>query len=528
TNTPEPTVTGTAVPSPTFTPQPTATATTLPTNTPTSEPSPTATATKPPALAEPFNLDYLVNASQLNLLTEDIGIIEWEAEGADLEWENRLCRTFLGISWSINPNIAINCIFKVKPDVDMEKMIEWLFSQEILNETAFPLESSITYDTEYALYGGRYNNGHAAFDGFLMGDGVIYWASISMGTPGGYTTEMLFDEYGVEIEALLHEIFMINLAQSEIADVTEDNWANAQLRLSQNSYEAGEFEEALVHLQRGVEADPEMALKTFDEQISADSQNGFAFFSRGVAQIELENTEEAFADLSEAILLAGEDPMAQYYYLMRGFIYSIQDDFENAINDWEQATTINPNNADAFFNLGMAYQEQKEYESAVQNLLIVLALDIPTDYKVDTANRLVYNAERLLHFSENQEQARLGIDAYKFVNSEIPEFIIPVRHFNNLCWNASLWGLVEDVMFACETAVNIDPENGVYQDSRGLARALTGDFEGAIEDFNAYIIWQTENDNDQEEIKMREAWIEALEAGSSPFDEATLAAMRSN
>ena len=83
-------------------------------------------------------------------------------------------------------------------------------------------------------------------------------------------------------------------------------------------------------------------------------------------------------------------------------------------------------------------------------------------------------------------------------------------------------------MFACETAVAMEPEHGSYQDSRGLAKALTGDFEGAIEDFNAYIIWQTENDNDQEEIALREAWIAALEAGSNPFDEETLAALRNN
>ncbi|MBK8129069.1 MAG: hypothetical protein IPK53_09065 [bacterium] len=102
TNTSEPTKTETAVPSATFTPKPTVTATTPPTNTPeptntpTPKPSPTATATKPPASSDPFHLDYLVTASQLNLLTEDFGIIGWEAEGADLEWEYRLCRSFWG------------------------------------------------------------------------------------------------------------------------------------------------------------------------------------------------------------------------------------------------------------------------------------------------------------------------------------------------------------------------------------------------------------------------------------------------
>ncbi|MCB8984943.1 MAG: tetratricopeptide repeat protein [Ardenticatenaceae bacterium] len=532
TDTVAPTATATAVPSPTFTPQPTNTATPLPTNTPkpttTPTPLPSPTPTTPSISSEPFHLDYLVTAPQLNLLTQDMGIIEWQVEGADLEWENRLCRTFLGVSWSISPNVAINCIFKGAANVKMDQIVEWLFENEILYASAFPLEPTLVYDTEYVLYADQYDNGQSVFDGFLLGDGVLYWASISVGTPGGYTPQMVFDEFGKEIETLLHAIFMINLDQSESEAVTESDWANSQLVSSQNSYEAGEFEEAFTLLQKGVEAAPEMSLKTFEEQVLADPENGFAYFGRGVAHLYLENMEDAFADLSEAILLADEDLMAQYYYLVRGYTYAIQADFENATSDWEQATTINPNNADAIFNIAMAYEELNEPEAAVQNLLTILTLDVPTDYKVDVANRLINNAEFLLHLCENQEQARFGLDVYKSVIAELPEFTIPARHLNNLCWNASLWGLAEDVMFACETAVAMEPEHGSYQDSRGLAKALTGDFEGAIEDFNAYIIWQTENDNDQEEIALREAWIAALEAGSNPFDEETLAALRNN
>ena len=34
--------------------------------------------------------------------------------------------------------------------------------------------------------------------------------------------------------------------------------------------------------------------------------------------------------------------------------------------------------------------------------------------------------------------------------------------------------------------------DGCIRDSRGLARALTDDFEGAISDFEFYVQWQTE------------------------------------
>jgi regulator of sirC expression with transglutaminase-like and TPR domain len=40
-------------------------------------------------------------------------------------------------------------------------------------------------------------------------------------------------------------------------------------------------------------------------------------------------------------------------------------------------------------------------------------------------------------------------------------------------------------MDACERAVALAPDDGQIRDSRGLARAMTGNIEGAIEDFSS-------------------------------------------
>jgi regulator of sirC expression with transglutaminase-like and TPR domain len=44
-------------------------------------------------------------------------------------------------------------------------------------------------------------------------------------------------------------------------------------------------------------------------------------------------------------------------------------------------------------------------------------------------------------------------------------------------------------MKACEQAVTLAPEDSDIRDSRGLARVLTGNVDGAIADFQAYIAW---------------------------------------
>lgn len=61
--------------------------------------------------------------------------------------------------------------------------------------------------------------------------------------------------------------------------------------------------------------------------------------------------------------------------------------------------------------------------------------------------------------------------------------------------------------------MSLAPKNGDIRDSRGLARALTGDTQAAIEDFQAFVDWT----NNDEQKAQRQRWIEALRAGEDPF-----------
>jgi hypothetical protein len=94
---------------------------------------------------------------------------------------------------------------------------------------------------------------------------------------------------------------------------------------------------------------------------------------------------------------------------------------------------------------------------------------------------------------------------------------------NTLCRHGSIAGRAADVLAACEQAVALAPDAGAIRDSRGLARALTGDTSGAIEDFQAFIDWTSNDDR----IAQRQAWITALEAGRNPFDAETLEQLKS-
>ena len=115
-------------------------------------------------------------------------------------------------------------------------------------------------------------------------------------------------------------------------------------------------------------------------------------------------------------------------------------------------------------------------------------------------------------------------EAFLEVRERDPDGIISATDLNSLCWRGATNNFAEDVLAICDWAVELSPDHGGIRDSRGVARALTGDAEGALEDFKAFIEWgQGYN------VDWREAWIDALEAGTDPleiFDEEMLEALR--
>ncbi|MEH2447459.1 MAG: ribosome assembly protein 4, partial [Nostoc sp.] len=98
-----------------------------------------------------------------------------------------------------------------------------------------------------------------------------------------------------------------------------------------------------------------------------------------------------------------------------------------------------------------------------------------------------------------------------------PKVEIPTSSWNELCRQGSLRKQAADVLPACEQAVALAPD-GSTRDSRGLARALTGDTQGAITDFEAYIA----QPGDKDRKAQRQRWVKDLRAGKNPFTDAEL------
>ena len=96
------------------------------------------------------------------------------------------------------------------------------------------------------------------------------------------------------------------------------------------------------------------------------------------------------------------------------------------------------------------------------------------------------------------------------------------RSWNLLCWQGSLQGYAAEVMFACDNVSALFASNYSFLNSRGLARALTDDTKGAIEDLKAFVAVTL----DASVKAQYQECIYTLEQGVNPFTSDVLESLR--
>jgi tetratricopeptide (TPR) repeat protein len=157
------------------------------------------------------------------------------------------------------------------------------------------------------------------------------------------------------------------------------------------------------------------------------------------------------------------------------------------------------------------FQKARELEPS-------LALDPKAEAKKWAALGLVEKGKEFIV----QRKVKEAVAAYAEAQALDQTLKISARSWSELCRSGSLWGHAVEVKHACEQAVALAPGDGGIRDSRGLARALLGDVDGAIADFQAFLA----GTGDQEEKDQRQRWIEDLRAGKNPFTPEEIAKLR--
>jgi tetratricopeptide (TPR) repeat protein len=79
-------------------------------------------------------------------------------------------------------------------------------------------------------------------------------------------------------------------------------------------------------------------------------------------------------------------------FTLRGFAYTNKDDYDRAIQDFNEAIRLQPNRADVFNNRGMAFDYKGDYDQAIQDYNE--AIRLKADYADAFNNRGLVYAEK--------------------------------------------------------------------------------------------------------------------------------------
>ncbi len=108
-----------------------------------------------------------------------------------------------------------------------------------------------------------------------------------------------------------------------------------------------------------------------DKALKLDPYNSKAFFIRGMAFKEMGDTAKAIKALQTAV----EYDQEYYHAFMQlGILFSIKHN-PLAVEYYNNAIRLNPKSVEAYYALGMFYQENEEYNKAIETYTTLLKID---------------------------------------------------------------------------------------------------------------------------------------------------------
>ena len=241
---------------------------------------------------------------------------------------------------------------------------------------------------------------------------------------------------------------------------------------------------AAAHVERGTDVDLDRAVAELTEALEIQPGYASAYVNRAGAYVARDNSgdlDRAFEDVEAAL---DGDPDLAPAHVARGNAHLArrgEGDLASALEDYSRAIELDPNSPTAYFNRGLVYSELENWSASLSDLRWAQALG---------PNNVVFNRV--------------------------------------LCWQMAVSGSPGDALPVCERAVAHDPTSQ-SREARGVAYALTGRNDEAVEDLAAFLEWVGASPKDScRDLywQSRESWIDELRSGNDPFDPATLRELR--
>jgi len=215
------------------------------------------------------------------------------------------------------------------------------------------------------------------------------------------------------------------------------------------------------------EADPEI-LDNFNKAIANGYTEYPVYFYRGLYYLKTGDYMAAIEDFSETINRNEEFALA---YHERGTAKRLIGDMQGALYDYRTATNYRHNFPEAFNNIGIVKVILGDYEGAVEDYNTAINLD-PEFY------RAYNNRGTVFYYLGETDKALKDFDKALSINSES----LPAS--NNKAGVTSRNGENAIALSILNEIIEADDSYAFGYLNRGLVRELTGDLDGACEDWN--------------------------------------------
>ena len=205
----------------------------------------------------------------------------------------------------------------------------------------------------------------------------------------------------------------------------------------------------------------EIALPFFKAALEANPGNAQFWYSHIVALIKLERLIDAkvLLDQTKSKGIKGAD----------------FDQLEQRLNDANKALAIKPDYEDAYYNMGIIFQQQNKLEEAIEAYKKAIAL------KPDYAN--VYNNMGVV--LQEQSKPEEAIEAYKKAIALKPDYIIAYNNIGNIFKNQDM---LEEAIEAYHKVVAIKPDYADAYYNIGTVLQQQNKLEESIEAYQKALV----------------------------------------
>jgi len=218
--------------------------------------------------------------------------------------------------------------------------------------------------------------------------------------------------------------------------------------------------------ERGVSA------QQLKDEIDEWIENVKTNYDKGLAALYQEKYQEAEDYLDKFIESSEQELVLGYFY--RGNAQFDSEKYGQAIESYKKAIAINPDYADAHYNLGIAYRKQGEYDLAIASYQKAIAIN-PDDAKAH------YN---LGYAYRKQGKYDLEIKSYKKAIAIDPDLAKAHYNLGNAYGEQGEYDLA---IASYQKAIAIDPNLAEAHYSLGIAYRKQGEYEKAIDAFKTAI-----------------------------------------